>query len=181
MCYYYLMPNTKFKNNHRPWNKDIKGIHLSPETEFKAGVRGVRWVAVGSVKIRMYHGKMRACQKVAEPNTWRLRSQVVWESVNGQLPKGYTIHHKDRDVSNDDISNLELLSRGEHLQEHRAENEANRRKGLLNMKRSDILCVDCGGKFKATKKAKYCATCKRIRVRNNKLRYKAKIKINSPA
>lgn len=28
-----------FKKNNKPWNKGIKGIHLSPATEFKKGVR----------------------------------------------------------------------------------------------------------------------------------------------
>lgn len=29
--------NTRFKQGHRPWNKDLKGIHLSPHSEFKKG------------------------------------------------------------------------------------------------------------------------------------------------
>lgn len=26
-----------FKKQHKPWNKNVKGIHLSPESEFKKG------------------------------------------------------------------------------------------------------------------------------------------------
>jgi hypothetical protein len=26
-----------FPNGHKPWNKDLKGIHLSPKSEFKKG------------------------------------------------------------------------------------------------------------------------------------------------
>lgn len=28
-----------FKKQHKPWNKELKGIHLSPKTEFKKGIR----------------------------------------------------------------------------------------------------------------------------------------------
>jgi hypothetical protein len=30
-------PATEFRPGHVPWNKDSKGIHFSPETEFKSG------------------------------------------------------------------------------------------------------------------------------------------------
>lgn len=32
-----LRPSEDFKKNHIPWNKGLKGIHLSPSTEFKTG------------------------------------------------------------------------------------------------------------------------------------------------
>lgn len=42
----------------------------------------------------------------------------VWEYYNGVIPKGYEIHHKDFDKSNNDISNLELLTISEHRKLH---------------------------------------------------------------
>lgn len=44
--------------------------------------------------------------------------RYVWESVNGDIPEGYEIHHKDGDKSNNDISNLELLTKEKHRQYH---------------------------------------------------------------
>jgi len=38
----------------------------------------------------------------------------IWESVNGKIPKGYDIHHKDGDRTNNHIDNLELYSKSEH-------------------------------------------------------------------
>ena len=32
-----LKHNWHFKNNHIPWNKNLKGIHLSPSSEWKKG------------------------------------------------------------------------------------------------------------------------------------------------
>ena len=44
---------------------------------------------------------------------------AIWEYYNGQeVPDGYEIHHKDGDTFNNDISNLECVSHGEHRKLH---------------------------------------------------------------
>lgn len=44
--------------------------------------------------------------------------RYVWEFYNGKIPKGYEIHHIDFDRGNNDISNLQLVSRAEHRKIH---------------------------------------------------------------
>lgn len=44
--------------------------------------------------------------------------RYVWKYYNGPIPKGYVIHHKDGDKSNNDISNLMLLPAGTHTRHH---------------------------------------------------------------
>lgn len=44
--------------------------------------------------------------------------RYVWEKHNGAIPNGFHVHHKDGDKSNNDISNLELLSASEHSVRH---------------------------------------------------------------
>ena len=44
--------------------------------------------------------------------------RLEWEKYNGAIQKGCVIHHKDGDKMNWDISNLELLTRAEHVKEH---------------------------------------------------------------
>lgn len=51
--------------------------------------------------------------------------RAVWEFYNGEIPKGYQIHHKDKDIDNNDISNLECISTKEHLSKHSKENLKN--------------------------------------------------------
>jgi sugar lactone lactonase YvrE len=41
--------------------------------------------------------------------------RYVWEFYNGKIPEGYQIHHKDKDKSNNDISNLELMPFSAHV------------------------------------------------------------------
>ena len=37
--------------------------------------------------------------------------QVVWNYYGGELPEGCVLHHKDFDSTNNDIDNLELMTR----------------------------------------------------------------------
>lgn len=47
----------------------------------------------------------------------------VWEKHHGKIPKGYCVHHIDHDKSNNDISNLTLMSIRDHQQMHAIEPE----------------------------------------------------------
>lgn len=47
--------------------------------------------------------------------------RYVWEFYNGEIPEGYQIHHIDKDKSNNDISNLELIPVSEHAKLHSLE------------------------------------------------------------
>ncbi len=38
----------------------------------------------------------------------------IWESVNGKIPDGFDIHHKDGDKTYNTIENYELYSKAEH-------------------------------------------------------------------
>lgn len=44
--------------------------------------------------------------------------RYVWEFYNGKIPDGYEIHHKDLNRNNNDISNLECLSKSDHRKLH---------------------------------------------------------------
>ncbi len=105
-----------------PWNKDLRGIHLSPATEFKTGHQRNDSSPLGSVRFRTHKGDTRrAWIKVAQPNSWELRAKIVWIAIHGPIPSGMVVHHEDRDTLNDIPANLELMTRADHLKEHREE------------------------------------------------------------
>jgi hypothetical protein len=122
----------QFSNGFTPWNKNLKGIHLSPNSEFKKGISARNKLPIGSVQIRHRKREVgdRAFVKTAEPNTWRLRALVVWEERYGPLPKGLLVHHIDRDTLNDEVSNLAAFSRSWHMKDHSPEIEPNRREAI---------------------------------------------------
>ena len=44
--------------------------------------------------------------------------RYIWELSNGEIPKGYEIHHIDGDKANNDITNLAMLETSEHRLAH---------------------------------------------------------------
>ena len=132
-------PNSMaFKKGRIPWNKGIRGTHFSPATEFKRGQKGINWLPVGSIKTRTeWHNSLpseRRWIKIAEPNKWSLLAIHIWTKRKGSIPKGMLIHHKDFDYLNDDFKNLQMLTRSEHINIHRA---------MLEAFRKDIIPDSC--------------------------------------
>lgn len=126
----------RFRPNLIPWNKGMKGIHLSPATQFKKGQPSSRHLPIGSVTVRLRRreGYQRAFVKVAEPNVWKERAKMVWEEKHGPIPRGMVIHHKDRDALNDTLDNLQMLTKSEHRIAHGDELAEARRKAYAKRK-----------------------------------------------
>lgn len=111
-----------FQPGHVPWSKGLRGIHFSPDTEFKKGRPNGREKPIGTVTVRIdRNGNPRAFVKVAEKGRYRERARVVWTAKHGPIPRGMLIHHRDRNSLNDSLDNLQLMTRGEHVNEHRSE------------------------------------------------------------
>ena len=60
---------------------------------------------------------------------------AIWEFYNKKtIQKGFVIHHKDGDWFNNDIDNLECLSRKQHAQEHIQEFTKEKREHLARIR-----------------------------------------------
>ena len=57
----------------------------------------------------------------------------VWEKHNGAIPKGYHVHHKDKNPDNNELENLELIEKHEHLSMHMDERAAASRERMRNI------------------------------------------------
>lgn len=103
----------RFQKGQEPPNKGKKGICADgcERTWFQKGHIPANYRPVGSERVNA-DGYIEV--KVADPNKWKLKHRVVWESVNGKIPKGYIIIFRDNDKSNTDIDNLLLIKRGTH-------------------------------------------------------------------
>lgn len=109
--------------SYSPATQFKKGVSASPATQFSAGQDAHNHLPVGTVSVRRetHTGLDRAWVKTAEPNVWRKRAVVVWEAAHGPVLRGSVVHHRDRDSLNDDLSNLQAMTRREHADEHRNE------------------------------------------------------------
>ncbi len=57
---------------------------------------------------------------------YRAEAQRVWENYwNEQAPKGYDIHHVDKNPKNNNISNLVLMTRSGHKKRHNKDRRNN--------------------------------------------------------
>ena len=106
----------RFQKGSVPLNK---GKKVSPEvyskiqpTMFKKGHSPVNHREVGSERINVY-GYIEI--KVAEPNRWRLKHRVIWEQVNGAIPKGFNVQFKNHNSQDCRIENLYLISKAEQM------------------------------------------------------------------
>ena len=81
----------------------------------------------------------------------------VWRFYNGEIMKGYEIHHIDFDKSNNNIENLQLLTKSEHTKLHsRILKGAANNKKIIRVSDSKIwnsiaeLCRELGNKSVAS-------------------------------
>lgn len=106
-------PNrTSFKKGQTSHNKGKKGWYPAgcEKSWFEKGHRPKNWTPVGTETVRK-GGYVWI--KVAEPKLWRQKRRVVWEQVNGPIPRGHKIIYKDRNRLNTDLSNLMLVTDAE--------------------------------------------------------------------
>ena len=112
---YRFKPGCVPMNKGKTWDE----IGMSQEARaaaarhwFKKGHKTHNHVEVGTDKWRPYHGYY--FRKVAEPNSWRLTHDVIWEEANGPIPDGMCVIFLDGNPKNLSLSNLTLISRNEH-------------------------------------------------------------------
>ena len=59
----------------------------------------------------------------------------IWKAAHGPLPEGMEVHHKDGNPDNNDLDNLDLISRSEHARLH-ARERARSPERLAQLKRA---------------------------------------------
>lgn len=57
-------------------------------------------------------------QITSGPHKGKLLHRLIYEEVFGSIPKGFCIHHKDGDKTNNNPSNLMLLTKSNHHKLH---------------------------------------------------------------
>lgn len=88
----------------------------------------------GYIKVRV--GRQHP---LADPNGYAYEHLLVWVSAGNPRPtRGYTLHHKDEVKSNNQIDNLELLTRAEHNRRHLNDMERDAKTGRIVGKKTAL-------------------------------------------
>ncbi len=138
--------NGQFEKGQIPWNKGKPKTWKGGEsTQFKIGHVPKNYRSVGSERINV-DGYTEI--KIADPNKWRLKHQVVWEKNNGPIPKGHVVIFGDSNRQNFDLNNLILVTKRQLLelnQNRLIQNDA-------NLTKTAVLIADVNIKIKERKK-----------------------------
>lgn len=110
---------TAFKKGQVSHNK---GQKMSPElyekvkhTMFKKGnIPANAKAADGATSIRADNRGVQYRFIRVTIGNWISHSRYVWEQANGPIPAGMCVWHKDYDTLNDELGNLEMITRKEN-------------------------------------------------------------------
>lgn len=122
-----------FEKGHIPVNKGKRRDEfMSPEaqekcrkTQFKKGhIPHNGGLPVGTIRLRHDHmnrpgSKPYYWEKIAQPNTWRLKHQLVWEEHNGPVPDGCIITFANGDTLDYRPENLVLTTKAQNAVRNR--------------------------------------------------------------
>jgi len=102
------------------------------------------------------------------PRVRRYLHRDVWAEENGEIPKGFHIHHRDEDRGHNAIDNLFLMPHGDHARHHRLgkESPTSVSNGRAVMEAfwsraewKTAKCIVCGAEFqsRALVPSKFCS------------------------
>lgn len=126
---------SRFSANHATWNKGIPGVtgnHPNTQrTQFKPGRRpeeARNYQSIGTLRILDGYLQRKITDDPAlyPPRRWVAVHRLVWEEVNGPMPKGYVVVFKPGMASTDvdaiTIDAVELISRAELMRRNTRHN-----------------------------------------------------------
>jgi hypothetical protein len=100
---------SRFQKGNATWNKGVKGFMGANKTSFKKGNIPPQTLEVGAVRLDK-DGKTLIKQSNGH---WKYEHVLLWESVNGELPKDKVIKFVDGNINNLKIENLQAIGRGD--------------------------------------------------------------------
>lgn len=98
-----------FEKGAIPFNKGMKGQQKSNVTSFKKGCIPHNYVPIGSERVNS-DGYVDI--KISE-NKWKQKHRIIWEEVNGPIPRNSCLIFADSNKLNVSLGNLILVTRRE--------------------------------------------------------------------
>lgn len=95
--------------------KDVQPGDYVPASELRPGMR-----LMPCYRLKDGRSPVNRGWRIAQRGTGMVvdEHRFIYETINGPIPKGYHVHHRDHDPINNDPSNLQLLTAREHALHH---------------------------------------------------------------
>jgi len=113
---------TRFQKGQTSWNKGVSYTAggRSAETRFKTGtVNGKAALLLqplGTERVTKDGIRQRKILDDGPPQRrWKSVHMILWEESNGAVPPGHIVVFRDKNTTNIDIQNLELITRAENM------------------------------------------------------------------
>lgn len=105
----------QFKTGQKPYNygqKMSKELYEKcKKTMFKKGSKPVNTKKPGDERVDV---EGYTYVKIADRD-WRLKQRLIWEQVHGPIPPDSNVIFKDKNITNFDINNLELITKADNM------------------------------------------------------------------
>lgn len=105
----------RFEKGKVPLNKGLNGVTTGGiATQFKKGHRPKNYKPVGTERVdRDGYVLIKVSDTGAWHERWRHKHKVIWEEVNGPIPKGHCLLFLDRNKQNISLDNLQLITQSQ--------------------------------------------------------------------
>ena len=105
---------TRFVKGQVSWNK---GLSYQPKgnavkTQFKKGIVPPNRRDVGSIRLVDGYQEIKVAEGMRQ---WKQLHRVIWERLNGDIPKSMILVFRDKNKLNTSITNLELITRQQNM------------------------------------------------------------------
>lgn len=125
----------EYKKGATPWNKGTVGLMKANKTSFKKGQKPSNYM--GGYKMCKDGIYVRCGNKTykygkLKVGKYESLARHNWKEKFGEIPKGMIIWHKDGDIYNNEIENLEIITRAENIGRN---------------KQQKVICSICGTEF----------------------------------
>lgn len=134
-------PATQFKPGCKSWNKGMKGLQIGgKETQFKKGrtPHNTKPIGYRSVRDGYLHERTE--------KGFEMVHVLLWEQVNGKVPKGKILKFKDGNRENICIENLEVIDRTELMRRNSIQNLPQQLLDVVRLKASLTRKINSYGK-----------------------------------
>jgi hypothetical protein len=178
---------SEFRKGRTPWNKGLKGVMKANKGCFKKGHKPKNYqggfkTCKDGIYVKVEDGKPYSYQKDGKQvvvGKYESLARKRYREAFGEFDKNLCVWHKDGEIYNNEIENLELVTRAENIRRNNQNKKAN--------------CIICGKEFirncgnaKTCSKECYKKNCRNLgkryaqehreTIRESQRRYREKIK-----